>query len=719
MSATDINKDNLYILFCMGAPCEKNANLIKNYDDFAELLRIHNIFSEVLQIPPDNMKLSMLVANEQSIKRLREVGDSVHVDFQGKHYETPITDQIKFTKFDSALDLIKYKLDSKSQIDLIIFLKDHGTDGKFGDNDTSFIDIVDTIENKIPAKNRKRTLMFIDACHSGSFSKLHESVKGFETLCNHDPNLEQSVSIFLHNIVMEINYGSQETIKQIIQRNRSEIVTEIKTPELIQKFNSITDDQFDSFLTNYSFISDYLLKIDTLQKFFSSPLWIFCSSAAESQTFSYPYRLFPRMTTKKSKNKPKKEENQKKEEIIKHFDGTPMNIDINDENIVFIQTGSFFMNAIISAIFQGKIIEKEDKEEKHLVKLTSDASYELFKKIIVEEMKRQELVFKESFFLKNYEEDLSKVTKIIDELSTVLKQLQGPLFLTLKQQIIDKLQERNDISQKIHSLKQQGSPNQQQIRLLREKANEIQKDIDLLSKQKENVLHNKNDKEKEQIKIFTQLIDQYTQSQKDLTTAIKDIRAFFENFESHQEKLFFSYSTDGVPFLNLSSLLLPGKSLIDIKPKEYVDINQYIYFNHRYAPLIKKRINKNDPINLRYLPSLEAFSFTFGIKLNEELSKNNYDLMLATKYPSEFDGPAQHFFYCFITNVENKFSRRHGCYVGQSCTAIKHYYQTHPEIPFKKLMKIMMNSVRAADQQWKEAYEREKEYEYETDEESE
>ena len=70
-------------------------------------------------------------------------------------------------------------------------------------------------------------------------------------------------------------------------------------------------------------------------------------------------------------------------------------------------------------------------------------------------------------------------------------------------------------------------------------------------------------------------------------------------------------------------------------------------------------------------------------------------------FPDEYEKSAHFFFNLFITNVEEQFSPRHGCRLGPLSAIIKLYYQTHKEIPFWKLMRLMLKCVRKTDEYWK------------------
>ena len=746
-------------MLCAGAPCEKEFNIIKNYDGFAELIRMHGLFSEFMEVPQENIFLSVSVKSSQSITQLREAGDAVHVDFQGKHYKTQLTKMNQaFHQFDLDLYDISTELKSDSKIDLVVFLKDHGMEGKFGEDDREFIDIVFSIENNIPSSKRQRTLLFIDSCDSGSFSILHEYIDSFDKLCSYDEELVNRVFIFLTKYVVGIQNGpqqsgkkvSKEKIYQVVTKQRAVYQSRIKDEVLRNKFSSITDDQFASFLYDYQSLCLDNYKIHILKNFFSSPLWVFCSSSKDSKTFSYLFRKFPRtivpQTDEKSssesepelkddkssseledkdeeenenenidknmKEELKKEEddedndeNQKhKEEIIKQFDATPMDINLNDDSIVYIQTGSFFMNAITVALFQHETMDdQEEKGEKEIVAHGIDTLYERFKKTISLEMKRQESIFKEPFFIHHYESDISNVSSVLSKMKDYReKQYKNTSCAKIRKQIYEKMKEKGDIYKQISTLKKENNGDEEQlnsvqekIQSLKNKLKDIQKYIDKLNTEKN-----------ELIALNSVIID-YTNLESELAYSIKDIHLFFENFILHPEKVFFSYNTESIAFPNFASLLTDGKSFSSLIAEEDIGIHDYTYINHRYASLLKKQPTKHVPLNFCYLPSPATFSHKFFNILNEDLLKHGYDLMVFKHCPDEYEKSARFFFNRFITNVEEQFSPRHGCRLGPLSGIIKLYYQTHQEISFEKLMRLMLKCVRKADEYWKKEYEKE------------
>ena len=728
----------------MGSYCEKDFNIINNYDGFAELIRIHELFSELMEIPPQNLRLSMSKGRWKCIQYLQEAGDSVHVDFRGKHYKTLLTSMNqRITEYDANLcriSRIMYKDDSK--IDLIVFIKDNQctTDDIY----EFLIDTVVSIESRVPSSIRQRTLLFIDASYSGSFSVLHEYVNSFDKLCSYDEMMKIYVFSFLTECEDKIRAASEKNGEKITKEKINEVVTtrkpiyksEITKEEILNKFNNITDDQFVSFLSEYHSLCNFEYDLKALEGFFSSPLWVFCSSSKESQTFSYPYRKFPRTKTRKGydyssdsyseyeyefefelysedekeSGKKKKEAKEEDADEYRRFDDTPMDINLNDEKNVYIHTGSFFMNAIIAALFQPQALEKEtssnpdekeEKLEKESVGFGSDPYYEMFKQNIALEMKRQESSFKEAFFLHHYESDLSKVSSVLSKLQEERDKHKTTSSAMIRQQIKLAKKEKREILKQIRALttqkngdEEQSSP-KEEIKLLMEKLQVSKNNIEKLSA------------EKEEIVTLDSLINEYSEAKRELTIAITDIHSLFENLSSHQEKVFFSYNTERVPFPNFSSLLVDGKSLSSLKAEGDVDINDYIYFNHRYFPLLKKEPVQRDQLGFCYLPSPKTFSHRFGSILNGELRKHGYDFLEYHDHPDEYDIEANLFYNIFITNVEEQFSPPHGCRLGPMYIQILQYYETHKEIPSEKLMRMMLKCVSKTDEYWKKEYEKE------------
>ena len=308
-------------------------------------------------------------------------------------------------------------------------------------------------------------------------------------------------------------------------------------------------------------------------------------------------------------------------------------------------------------------------------------------------MKRQESTFKKSFFLENYEADLSKVSTVLSNLKKARNKYQTTPY-QLRQKILKAKNEQKVISQQISQQESDSNHNpKEDIQSLQSKINDIQEIIDNLTADKNKIL------------AFDSLINNYTELQRDLNTAIHDIKSLFENFESHQEDIFFSYNTENISFPNFQSLLIAGKSLSDLKPDDDVDPHQYIYFNHRYSSLFKKRFNKYDPQNLRYMPSHEAFSHTFAVEVNKELQKHNYDIFASANDLPELTESSEYFYDVFISQVEKQFSSRHRFCLGYLYRRIQSYYLTYPEIPFQKLLNMMLKSVRKADDYWRREYE--------------
>ena len=272
----------------------------------------------------------------------------------------------------------------------------------------------------------------------------------------------------------------------------------------------------------------------------------------------------------------------------------------------------------------------------------------------------------------------------------------------ITKQIYQKKREHSDIYKQISTLEKQKNSDEQinsvqeNIQSLKSKLKDIQNNIDKLNREKNEII------------ALDSLIIDYSNSESDLTISIKDIKSFFENFTSHPEKVFFSYNTESTTFPNFSSLLTNGKSLSSLKAEEDVDVHDYTYINHRYASLLKKQPTKHDQLNICYLPSPRTFSHIFGSIFNGELLKRGYDLMVFDYFPDEYEKSAQFFYELFITNVEEQFSPQHGCCLGPLYTSIMLYYQLHQEIPFGKLMKLMLKCVRKADEYWKKEYEKER-----------
>ena len=88
----EIDHENLKILLVTGSHCVQNEHIIIDYDDTSTMCFMHKLFTELDEIPSNNIILSFSDPPEysyidnESFRIFQKLDCKFHVDFDGKQY---------------------------------------------------------------------------------------------------------------------------------------------------------------------------------------------------------------------------------------------------------------------------------------------------------------------------------------------------------------------------------------------------------------------------------------------------------------------------------------------------------------------------------------------------------------------------------------------------------------------------------------------------------
>ena len=768
----EIDHENLKILLVTGSHCVQNEHIIIDYDDTSTMCFMHKLFTELDEIPSNNIILSFSDPPEysyidnESFRIFQKLDCKFHVDFDGKQYSFPSSKIPRmYDSYETQVNQILLSNDNKDKIqkpiDLIIFFKDHGNHLNFGREGRAYAELLIKLNAHIPPERRKRTIIFVDSCNSSALFKSYE-------YCNFFYELFPDLSITTNNILQKFF----QALVYIVEKNEKEADHDISIDDVIkliqEEIKQIEDQEVACRLTEFDqkrlaiFIDDYhqLLKkkyspID-LKSFFSSPVWIFCSSPYEVMTFAYPFRKFiqekplstfpsdatgngeENQSTSESQNdnqdvksvdddglivvdcveSPETIETQKKIEASiqstfqkqksqKPLDVKTLKINIREENAYYVQPSSFFTNAVISSLFPQKDAIPTTPAESTIDKgKMSPYNYNKFINSIIENMKSQVDSFRKS----NYYMELShNISELRQELSKIT-----PDYESVKTYKVD--EKKEELERKENELKSTNSLRSdcaEKIVALFSKgvngipSNEIQ-EYNLLSSQIDKLteeIHELRNK----IKSTEDILARYNECDKNFKSIQQeheDMEKFFDFWtKGNYQSVFFSLNTKDVSFPDFSQLQKKPFSNIPWK-KENITFNDYVYFDHTYNPLFKVSDPSLSGSNYEYLLGQYAFTCAFMELTTKTLEAHNLKRMkFIDIYDCELSEDSFHFYSGIVGRFACQINGYFSVYIGAFMQEIRYYYDHFQPFNRPLFRSLLVQCGIDIDNKWRQEYE--------------
>ena len=787
------NKANLRILLISGSRCTRNEHIINNYDDISYILFLQKLFVELYEVPQVHIFLSYIARDpvfsiSQALKNFETPSNHYHIDYSGKHYSFPIANisgNIKCFEY-QVRGILKRdscgKIVEQDPIDLMIYFKDHGSKLSFDDSIKTYAELLILLETHVPSKYRNRTIVFNDSCYTNSFLYVDEYWKTFFSLFPTAITEDHIESVFI--FLRECNDES------ILSISESKIIKRIDKAQSIycqgpykNIFSHIDKEKLGSFIKKFHKLISNKCSPLQLKSFFSKPIWLF-SSLEKIPTLIYPYRKIQKeydeckpdnasddfeaekisneiqvlntTTTDEAKinelfnytfNHQTDTENKNT-----NFDITKLGIDICEKSVYYIQTSSFFTNAVISALFP----------QQNEAKIITEYDVESFKQIITDNMNSQIISFSESqYFI--------SATKNLSELQTEYAELQEEYnkynaeqldsYIISKTEELKKMKEsKNTLVSAFFSSLISNSQNSnvlhliinyQQIIIQLKELTKLQTDknkdpkiieetntkIKLLRDQKKDILNSIFEVSKEsnydiyeqhqqliknimllkvQIRDLTEKLrkakelnhklDQYSKYLEDIKNEIKDVHDYFNIWKDNSQLHFKEFNTDDSQFIEFHHL--QKKPFSKIPYENEITFNDYTYFDHTYSPLFKTFVTSDKAYipDTKYMKWQRGFNSDYRDAIDARLKQLGYPKM-DHYYPQDsFSKESSSFYDSFLSCVDDKFGGYYAVYVGGVMRDIRGYYdkiKPKNEIP---LIQVLILAVGDVDKQWREEY---------------